>query len=151
MPASSEFESHSLVDEIHKQTEGTRQQQEQERADYERLVAQYEEQRADEQEQLNKSLEQDDCSSDGKRRRSRSISPQRMKNSPPIPALESGIVPPQTHYHTHQHQLLRIQPAIPSNANIRNILENVTKTEGPFKDPEEALKATIAAFTQDAW
>jgi hypothetical protein len=67
--------------------------------------------------------------------------------------IESGLVPPTpgNHHHNHQHQLVRIQPAIPSNANIRNILENVTKTEGPFKEPEEAIRAAIAAFTQDAW
>lgn len=67
---------------------------------------------------------------------------------------EMAVATPTNHHHhhqNHQHQLVRIQPAIPSNANIRNILENVTKTEGPFKEPEEALKAAIASFTQDAW
>lgn len=47
--------------------------------------------------------------------------------------------------------LVRIQPAIPANANIRSILENVAKTEGAFSNPDEALKAAIAAFHQDAW
>lgn len=48
-------------------------------------------------------------------------------------------------YHT------RIQPAIASNIDIYGILENVAKTEGAFVSPEDALKAVIAAFSQDAW
>ena len=28
---------------------------------------------------------------------------------------------------------------------------NFNNQEGPFKEPEDALKAAIAAFTQDAW
>lgn len=85
-----------------------------------------------------------------KRRISRSISPNRMQNLQE-PVASHAEEDSRHHQHSHHHQLLRIQPAIPSNANIRNILENVTKTEGPFKEPEEALKAAISAFTQDAW
>lgn len=48
-------------------------------------------------------------------------------------------------YHT------RIQPAIGTNIDIYGILENVAKTEGAFVSPEDALKAIIAAFSQDAW
>ncbi|RWS29895.1 hypothetical protein B4U80_11286 [Leptotrombidium deliense] len=65
-----------------------------------------------------------------RRRVSRSISPQ----------------PRKSHF-----QMIRIQPAIPANANIRHILENVAKTEGPFNQPEEALRAAISTFTQDTW
>lgn len=45
----------------------------------------------------------------------------------------------------------RIQPAIGSNIDIYGILENVAKTEGAFVSPEDALKAVIVAFSQDAW
>jgi len=44
-----------------------------------------------------------------------------------------------------------VQPAIPYNVDVFGILENVAKTEGPFFAPDDALKAAIAAFTQDAW
>ena len=45
----------------------------------------------------------------------------------------------------------RVTPAISPNIDVFGILENVAKTEGAFAAPEEALKASIAAFTQDAW
>lgn len=45
----------------------------------------------------------------------------------------------------------RVQPAIPPNIDVYGILENVAKTEGSFAAPEEALRAVIAAFTQDTW
>lgn len=97
-----------------------------------------------------------------KRKASKSMIPTAVHNGPGqstgtndrTTEMDTGLVPPTPpshHHHHHQHQLVRIQPAIPSNANIRNILENVTKTEGPFKEPDEAIKAAIAAFTQDAW
>lgn len=50
-----------------------------------------------------------------------------------------------------QLQMIKIQPAIPPNANIRHIMENVVKTEGPFENPEEAMKATIVALKKEAW
>lgn len=50
-----------------------------------------------------------------------------------------------------QLQMIRIQPAIPANANIRLIMENVVKTEGPFEHPEEALKAAIVALKEETW
>lgn len=50
-----------------------------------------------------------------------------------------------------QHHIIRIQPAIPPNANIRNILENIAITEGAFNHPEEAMRAAVDAFSQDAW
>jgi len=74
----------------------------------------------------------------GRRRNSR----QRLSRSiSPMPASKSR----------HHHMIRTLQPAIPANANIRSILENVAKTEGSFNNPEDALKAAIAAFTQDAW
>lgn len=50
-----------------------------------------------------------------------------------------------------QYHMIRIQPAIPPNANIRHIMENVVKTEGPFDSPEDALRAAIGALKEDAW
>jgi hypothetical protein len=45
----------------------------------------------------------------------------------------------------------QITPAISPNIDVFGILENVAKTEGAFSAPEDALRASIAAFTQDAW
>ena len=70
-----------------------------------------------------------------KRRTSRSISPQ--------PARRLSR-PPQQLY-------IKTTPAIPANANIRNILSNVAKTEGPFTNPSESVKAALLALQDDAW
>ncbi|KAI1302330.1 hypothetical protein HDE_02580 [Halotydeus destructor] len=67
------------------------------------------------------------------------------------PRLSRSISPPRGHRHHYYHKTIRMQPAIPANANIRSILENVAKTEGPFVNPEEALRAAVSAFTQDVW
>jgi hypothetical protein len=45
----------------------------------------------------------------------------------------------------------RVEPAIAPDIDVYGILANVAKTEGSFVSPEEALKAAIAAFTQDVW
>lgn len=45
----------------------------------------------------------------------------------------------------------RVEPAISPDVDVYGILANVARTEGPFLCPEEALKAAIAAFTQDVW
>ncbi|XP_074605139.1 TOG array regulator of axonemal microtubules protein 1 isoform X2 [Brevipalpus obovatus] len=63
--------------------------------------------------------------------------------------LSRSISPPHTRQ--PQYQMIRIQPAIPPNANIRHIMENVVKTEGPFENPSEALRAAIGALKEEAW
>lgn len=72
------------------------------------------------------------------------------------------------HYHHHHHgrylsrskspcrkkknpYQARIEPAISPNIDVYGILENVAKSEGSFVAPDEALRAAIAAFTQDTW
>jgi hypothetical protein len=50
-----------------------------------------------------------------------------------------------------QQIYIKTTPAIPVNANIRHILVNVAKTEGPFDNPQEAVKAAIMALHDDAW
>jgi hypothetical protein len=70
-----------------------------------------------------------------RRRASRSISPQ--------PARRLSRQPQQLY--------IKTTPAIPANANIRQILSNVAKTEGPFENPIEAMKASIIALHDDAW
>lgn len=45
----------------------------------------------------------------------------------------------------------RVEPAISPDVDVYGILANVARTEGPFLCPEEALRAAIAAFTQDVW
>ena len=45
----------------------------------------------------------------------------------------------------------RVEPAITPDIDVYGILENVAQTEGSFASPEDALKAAIAAFTQDTW
>lgn len=45
----------------------------------------------------------------------------------------------------------RVEPAITPDIDVYGILENVAQSEGSFDSPEEALKAAIAAFTQDVW
>ena len=45
----------------------------------------------------------------------------------------------------------RVEPAIAPDIDVYGILANVAQTEGSFVSPEEALKAAIAAFTQDVW
>lgn len=64
------------------------------------------------------------------------------------PRMSRSISP--VHRKSHYH-IIRIQPAIPPNANIRNILENIAKTEGAFNHPEEAMRAALDAFSQDTW
>ena len=63
--------------------------------------------------------------------------------------LSRSISPPHTRQ--SQYQMIRIQPAIPPNANFRHIMENVVKTEGPFESPSEALRAAIGALKEEAW
>lgn len=75
---------------------------------------------------------------------------------------------PGHHYHHHHHgrylsrskspcrkkknpYQTRIEPAISPNIDVYGILENVAKSEGSFVVPDEALRASIAAFTQDTW
>jgi hypothetical protein len=50
-----------------------------------------------------------------------------------------------------QQIYIKTTPAIPANANIRHILANVAKTEGPFEDPANACKAALMALHDDAW
>ena len=50
-----------------------------------------------------------------------------------------------------QQIYIKTTPAIPANANIHHILVNVAKTEGPFDNPQEAVKAAIMALHDDAW
>ena len=64
-------------------------------------------------------------------------------------SMQAGLLSGQ-HHGSGQH-LIRIQPAIPPNANIRHIMENITKTEGPFENPEDALKEAISALSQETW
>lgn len=45
----------------------------------------------------------------------------------------------------------RVEPAIAPDIDVYGILANVAKTEGSFVSPDDALKAAIAAFTQDVW
>ncbi|RWS17552.1 protein FAM179B-like protein, partial [Dinothrombium tinctorium] len=74
-----------------------------------------------------------------------------LKRKPMIPVRRRTSRSISPNPRRHHYQIIRIQPAIPPNANIRHILENVAKTEGPFLQPEEALRAAISTFTQDAW
>lgn len=53
--------------------------------------------------------------------------------------------------HARNPYQTQITPAISPNIDVFGILENVAKTEGAFSAPEDALRASIAAFTQDAW
>jgi hypothetical protein len=69
------------------------------------------------------------------RRASKSQSPMRSRRQSRLP----------------QQIYIKTTPAIPANANIRHILANVAKTEGPFEDPANACKAALMALQDDAW
>ncbi|XP_015791082.1 TOG array regulator of axonemal microtubules protein 1-like isoform X2 [Tetranychus urticae] len=74
-----------------------------------------------------------------------------MKRKPMIPTRKRISRSSSPVHRQPQYHMIRIQPAIPPNANIRHIMENVVKTEGPFDNPQEALRAALAAFGEDAW
>lgn len=66
-----------------------------------------------------------------KKRECRSTSPrERRRSTHGELSFISGGQQPCNHQQTSHQQLLRIQPAIPANANIRNILENVSRSGG---------------------
>lgn len=50
-----------------------------------------------------------------------------------------------------QQLYIKTTPAIPMNANIQHILANVARTEGPFEQPAEAVKAAVIALHDNAW
>ena len=78
----------------------------------------------------------------GRRKRAQTIGRQSRSQSPQGRRRPSR--PPQQIY-------IKTTPAIPANANIRHILVNVAKTEGPFDNPQEAVKAALMALHDDAW
>ena len=64
-----------------------------------------------------------------KKRECRSTSPrERRRSTLGELSFISGGQQPCNHQQASHQQLLRIQPAIPANANIRNILENVSRS-----------------------
>lgn len=64
-----------------------------------------------------------------KKRECRSTSPrERRRSTLGDLSFISGGQQPCNHQQASHQQLLRIQPAIPANANIRNILENVSRS-----------------------
>ena len=81
-----------------------------------------------------KSLERSSLSvSSVRKRECRSTSPQRRRSTLQDLGLITGGQQPCNHKETSHQQLLRIQPAIPANANIRNILENVSRSGKCFR------------------
>lgn len=68
-----------------------------------------------------------------RKRECRSTSPQRRRSNLADLGLLSGGQQVCNHQTSSHQQLLRIQPAIPANANIRNILENVSRSGKLFK------------------
>ncbi|OTF82741.1 protein FAM179B-like protein, partial [Euroglyphus maynei] len=50
-----------------------------------------------------------------------------------------------------QQLYIKTTPAIPMNANIQHILGNVARTEGPFDNPYDAVKAAVIALRDHAW
>lgn len=66
------------------------------------------------------------------------------KTGPPAPPSRRLSRPPQQLY-------IKTTPAIPMNANIQHILGNVARTEGPFENAYEAVKAALIALRDHAW
>lgn len=62
--------------------------------------------------------------------------------SPPRMPLRRASRPPAQLY-------IKTTPAIPMNANIRHILENVAHTEGPFEAPFDAVREALLALQDD--
>lgn len=50
-----------------------------------------------------------------------------------------------------QHLYIKTTPAIAANANLRPILESISRKEGPLENPQEATKAALMALQDDAW
>lgn len=46
---------------------------------------------------------------------------------------------------------LSVSPSVSASINIRQILENVAELEGPFKDPELALRVAMSALEGPCW
>ncbi|KPM05457.1 protein FAM179B-like protein [Sarcoptes scabiei] len=77
-----------------------------------------------------------------------------ISHSSRIPSVsKSGQInlPPRRMSKSPQQLYIKTTPAIPMNANIQHILGNVARTEGPFKNPNEAVKAAMIALRDNAW